>query len=46
VKTDAVTKIIVGDLVKNKNITESLRQFLEYEAIHQPAHPFTDARPR
>ncbi|KAI5857572.1 hypothetical protein BZA05DRAFT_346901 [Tricharina praecox] len=33
VKTDAVTKIIVGDLVKNKNITESLKQFLDLSGI-------------
>ncbi|KAA8897806.1 hypothetical protein FN846DRAFT_1023637 [Sphaerosporella brunnea] len=33
VKTDAVTKIIVNDLVKNKSISTSLQQFLELAGI-------------
>lgn len=37
VKTDAVTKIIVDGLVKNKSVAASLQHFLEY--IQWPARP-------
>lgn len=33
VVTDAVTKIIVNDLVKNRSVSTSLQQFLEYEPL-------------
>lgn len=36
VKTDAVTKIIVNDLVRNKSVASSLQQFLEYNPSLPP----------
>jgi histone-lysine N-methyltransferase SUV420H len=30
VKTDAVTKIIVNEAVRNKSVASALQQFLEY----------------
>jgi histone-lysine N-methyltransferase SUV420H len=42
VKTDAVTKIIVNDLVRNKSVASSLQQFLQYGNTCPPP-PFNDA---